>query len=289
MATIKATMSAEFTLTHYEEAAAAIRARTAHRPTVGLVLGSGLGPLAEQIEQADTIPYDEIPHFPVSTVAGHAGRLVIGKLAGVTVCAMQGRFHFYEGYSLAQVTLPIRVMRQLGIQTLILTNAAGGVNQDFAVGDLMLLEDHINFVGLAGQNPLRGPNLDEFGVRFPPMNRAYTRELRHLAQAVATEAGLPLRRGVYTFVAGPNFETPAEIRFLRTIGTDAVGMSTVPEAIVAHHAGMAVLAISTITNLCIDVVDAEGEPSHEEVQAAGQLIVPRLTQLLLGLLARIAS
>ena len=282
-------MSTEFTLAHYEEAAAAIRARTAHRPTVGLVLGSGLGALAQQIAEADRIPYAEIPHFPVSTVAGHAGRLVIGKLAGVTVCAMQGRFHFYEGYSLAQVTLPIRVMRQLGIQTLILTNAAGGVNRDFAVGDLMLIEDHINLVGMAGHNPLIGPNLDEFGTRFPPMNRAYTQQVRQLTQQVATDIGLPLQRGVYTFVAGPNFESPAEIRFLRTIGSDAVGMSTVPEAIVAHHAGLAVLAISTITNLCIDVVDAEAQPSHEEVQAAGQIIVPRLTQLLLALLARFAG
>jgi purine-nucleoside phosphorylase len=282
-------MNPAFTLAHYDEAAAFIRGRTRHRPAVGLVLGSGLGPLAEQIEQADVIPYDEIPHFPVSTVAGHAGRLVIGALAGATVCAMQGRFHFYEGYSLAQVTLPIRVMQRLGVQTLILTNAAGGVNRQFAVGDLTLIEDHLNLVGFGGHNPLIGSNLDEFGPRFPPMNKAYTHRLRQLAQSVAAEQGLPVRRGVYAFVAGPNFETPAEIRYLRTIGADAVGMSTVPETIVAHHAGLEVLAISTITNICIDELDATNEPSHEEVQAAGTIIVPRLRQLVLGVLARLAG
>jgi purine-nucleoside phosphorylase len=253
------------------------------------VLGSGLGPLAERIEQAEAIPYGDIPHFPVSTVAGHAGRLVIGRLAGATVCAMQGRFHFYEGYSLQQVTLPVRVMQQLGIRTLILTNAAGGVNPGFQVGDLMLIEDHINFVGMGGDNPLIGPNLDFFGVRFPSMNRAYTRRLRQVAKQVADNQSMLVRSGVYLYVAGPNFETPAEIRLARILGADVVGMSTVPETIVAHHAGLEVLAISTITNICIDVVDADQEPTHEEVQAAGKLIVPRLTQLLLGVLTQLAS
>jgi purine-nucleoside phosphorylase len=280
-------MGTEFTLADYAEAVALIRSRTSHQPTVGLVLGSGLGPLAEQITDATIIPYDAIPHFPVSTVAGHAGRLVIGTLTGTPVCAMQGRFHFYEGYSLQQVTLPIRVMHGLGIRTVLLTNAAGGVNQGLAVGDLMLIEDHINFVGMGGDNPLTGPNLEAFGTRFPPMNKAYTRQLRQLAQRVAAEEGIALQRGVYCFVAGPNFETPAEIRFLRTVGVDAVGMSTVPETIVAHHAGMAVLAVSTITNLCIDVVDADHEPTHEEVQAAGKVIVPKLTKLLLGIIAQL--
>jgi purine-nucleoside phosphorylase len=277
-----------FTLTHYDEAAAYIRSRTRHTPTIGLVLGSGLGPLAEQIEAADKIPYGDIPHFPVSTVHGHAGRLVIGQLAGATVCAMQGRFHFYEGYSLQQVTLPVRVMKRLGINTLILTNAAGGVNPNFAVGDIMVMNDHINFVGMTGNNPLMGPNLDAFGTRFPPLNRAYTRRLRDLTAAVASEQGMSLQHGVYTWLSGPNFETPAEIRMLRTLGTDAVGMSTVPEAIVAHHAGMEVLALSTITNICIDVLDADNEPTHEEVNAAGKIIVPRLTQLLMGVLGKLA-
>ncbi len=281
-------MQTTFTQTNYDEATEFLRSRTAHRPTVGMVLGSGLGPLADQIERATVIPYDEVPHFPVSTVAGHTGRLVIGELAGVTLCAMQGRFHLYEGYSLQQVTFPIRVMKQLGVRTLILTNAAGGVNLTFAVGDLMLIEDHLNLVGMGGRNPLIGPNEEAFGTRFPPMNKAYTRRLRRLAQEVGASAGLPMRRGVYAFVAGPNFETPAEIRFLRTAGADAVGMSTVPETIVAHHAGMEVLAVSTITNLCIDEVDADSEPTHEEVQAAGQIIVPRLTQLIVGVLAQIA-
>jgi purine-nucleoside phosphorylase len=278
-----------FTLTHYDEAAAYIRSRTRHTPTIGLVLGSGLGPLAEQIEAADKIPYGDIPHFPVSTVHGHAGQLVIGQLAGATVCAMQGRFHFYEGYSLQQVTLPVRVMKRLGINTLILTNAAGGVNPNFAVGDIMVMNDHINFVGMTGNNPLMGPNLEAFGTRFPPLNRAYTRRLRQLTAAVAAEQGMSLQQGVYTWLSGPNFETPAEIRMLRMLGTDAVGMSTVPEAIVAHHAGMEVLALSTITNVCIDALDADNEPTHEEVNAAGKIIVPRLTQLLIGVLGKLAA
>jgi purine-nucleoside phosphorylase len=252
----------EFTLADYNEAAAAILARTAHRPTIGLVLGSGLSALAEAVQDPAIFPYGELPHFPVSTVAGHAGRLVIGALAGVTVCVMQGRFHAYEGYTLQATTLPVRVMQRMGIQTLILTNAAGGVNPNFAVGDLMLIEDHLNFAGMAGYNPLRGPNLDAFGPRFPAANRTYTPRLRAVAEAAAHAAGLTLQRGVYCFLSGPNFETPAEIRMLRLLGADAVGMSTVPEALVAHHAGMAVLGISTITNVTIDDPDSEAAPSH---------------------------
>ncbi|MEZ4725857.1 MAG: purine-nucleoside phosphorylase [Caldilineaceae bacterium] len=277
-----------FTLAHYDEAAAYLRSRTQHAPTIGLVLGSGLGPLADQIEAADVIPYGDIPHFPVSTVQGHAGRLVVGRLAGATICAMQGRFHFYEGYTLQQVTLPVRVMKRLGIETLILTNAAGGVNPTFNVGDIMVIEDHINLVGMTGNNPLMGPNLEALGTRFPPLNRAYTRRLRQLVDVVAAEQGMRLQHGVYTWLSGPNFETPAEIRMLRTLGTDAVGMSTVPETIVAHHADMDVLALSTITNICIDQLDADSEPTHEEVNAAGKIIVPRLTQLLMGVLKKLA-
>ncbi|MBW7883665.1 MAG: purine-nucleoside phosphorylase [Caldilineaceae bacterium] len=277
-------MDTNFTLAQYDEAAAFIRSHTRHRPTVGLILGSGLSGLAEQIEDADVVPYRDIPHFPVSTVAGHAGRLVMGRLARATVCTMQGRFHYYEGYSMQQVTLPVRVMRQLGVATLFVTNAAGALNPSFAVGDLMLIEDHINLVGMAGVSPLRGPNLDAFGTRFPAVNRVYTRRLRDLAQKAAAARQIPLRRGIYAQLAGPNFETAAEVRMLRAWGADAVGMSTVAETIVAHHAGMEVLAISTITNTAIDVLDAENEPSHEEVMDAGKLIVPRLTSLLLAVL-----
>jgi len=282
-------MPAEFTLEQYDEAVAFIRSRSRSQPTIGLVLGSGLGPLAEQIEQATIIPYAEIPYFPVSTVASHAGRLVIGMLSGVCVCAMQGRFHFYEGYSMAQVTLPIRVMARLGIKTVILTNAAGGVNPAFGVGDLMMINDHINFLGMAGQNPLMGPNLEAFGLRFPAMNRTYTRRLRQLAATVAVEQGLTLHQGVYLGLSGPFFETPAEIRMARILGADAVGMSTVNEALVARHAELEVLAISTITNQCIDVLDSDTEPTHEEVMEAGKVIVPRLTKLVLGVLEKLGD
>ena len=277
----------EFSLEAYDEAAAHIDALSTVQPRVGLVLGSGLSPLAEMIADPVVIPYADIPHFPVSTVAGHAGRLVIGTLAGVAVCAMQGRFHYYEGYSLQQVTFPMRVMRRMQIGTLILTNAAGGVNPTFDVGDLMLIEDHINFIGMAGHSPLRGPNLDAFGTRFPAANRIYTQRLRRLLADVAAEQEIALQRGVYMLVAGPNFETSAEIRALRLLGADAVGMSTVPEALVAHHAGMEVLALSTITNMAIDDVEAIGQPSHEEVNAAGAQILPKLITLIPALLSRL--
>lgn len=273
-----------YTLEDYDAAAAAIRTRTQHRPTVGLVLGSGLNVLAEQVQHADVIPYADIPHFGVSTVAGHAGQLVIGELAGQSVCVMQGRLHFYEGYSMQQITLPVRVMQRLGINTLILTNAAGGINPTFAAGDLMLLSDHINFLGMAGSNPLLGPNLDEMGPRFPAANRVYTRRLRELAMKVAAAEEINLQSGTYVVLAGPNFESPAEVRMWRMLGGDAVGMSTVPEAMVAHHAAMEVLAISTITNMAVDVTDSDVEPTHEDVIAAGSIIVPRLTTLLLGVL-----
>lgn len=282
-------MDQEFRLEQYNAAAQHILGTAGRRPKVGLILGSGLNTLADEIEEAVVIPYANIPYFPQSTAPGHTGRLVLGQLAGVNVCAMQGRFHFYEGYTLQKITLPIRVMQRMGVETLIVTNAAGGMNPDFSVGDLMLIEDHINFIGMAGHNPLRGPNRDEFGVRFPPTNRVYTKALRDLATEVAQAEDIQLQRGVYVSVAGPNFESPAEIRFLRTIGGDAVGMSTVPETLVAHHAGMEVLAISTITNLAIDHIDAEQEPSGDEVNEAGKLIVPRLSALLLGVLARLAT
>lgn len=272
---------------YIEEAATAVRALTRYQPTIGLVLGSGLSGLADEIESPDIIPYEKIPHWPVSTVQGHSGRLVIGKLQGKIVLAQQGRSHFYEGYSQAQITLPIRVMRALGIQTVILTNAAGGINRDFNPGDLMLIKDHLNFVGIAGSNPLRGPNDDSVGPRFPDVTHAYTPELRDLVKQTAVALNIHLQEGVYAYVAGPSFETPAELRFLHMIGADAVGMSTVPTVLVAAHAGMRVLGISSITNKAILDPSSGAEVSHEEVLETGKVIVPRLTKLLQGILPQL--
>lgn len=272
---------------HYREAAASIRARLTQQPTVGLVLGSGLGPLVEEIQDALSIPFQEIPHWPTATVQGHAGRLVAGTLEGKPILAMQGRLHFYEGYSMAQVTLPVRVMRLLGIDTLILTNAAGGLNRAFDAGDLMVIEDHIFLAGMAGYHPLRGPNQGAFGPRFSIHTHTYSPQLRALAHRVADELGITLREGVYVSLAGPSFETPAEVRMLRAWGGDAVGMSTAAEAIVAYHAGMRVLGISSITNLSIDNTATYKEVSHEEVLRAGQQIVPRLAALLRGILRQL--
>lgn len=270
-----------------EAAANFIRNRTRHQPRIGLVLGSGLGKLADQVQEADYIPFNEIPHFPVSTVYGHSGRLVIGQLQQHCVMVMQGRAHYYEGYTMAQVTLPIRVMQSLAIETLIITNAAGGLNQDWQAGDLMLITDHINLVGMTGLNPLRGPNLEEFGPRFPDMSQAYNPQLASLARQVAREEGILLREGVYTGLGGPTFETPAELRFLRLIGTDAVGMSTVAEVTVACHGGMKVLGLSGITNIVVyDPLQDKGT-NHEEVLAAGERIVPKLIALIKGTLTRL--
>jgi purine-nucleoside phosphorylase len=230
------------------------------------------------------IPYAEIPGWPQSTVHGHGGNLVIGKLEGQTVVAQQGRAHFYEGYTAQQVTFPIRVMHFLGVQTLILTNAAGGLNKNFRVGDLMLLNDHINFVGLAGNNPLVGPNDATLGERFVGMVHTYDRDLRQCAHQVAREAGITLHEGVYVCVSGPVFETPAEIRMMRVIGADAVGMSTVHEVVVARHMNMRVMAYSGITNLSIDSVDSPAETNHEEVLDAGKILVPKLETILRGVL-----
>jgi purine-nucleoside phosphorylase len=266
--------------TAYDEAAAAVRQHTRYQPTIGLVLGSGLSSLAEAVEEPDIIPFGEIPHWPVSTVHGHSGRLVIGRLEGQTVMVLQGRVHFYEGYSPAQITLPMRVMRRLGVETVILTNAAGGTNPSYQPGDLMLIKDHINFLGMTGQNPLRGPNDDSFGPRFPDMTQTYNPALRQLARETAVALGLTLQEGVYAFVAGPSYETPAELRFLQLIGADAVGMSTAPSAVVANHAGMRVLGISTITNLALPDPPAGQVTSHEEVLEVGRLVIPRLTSLL---------
>ncbi len=287
-------MTLHFGLEEYDRAADFVRARTeqqgmrlSEKRPIGLILGSGLNPLAEAIEEAVAIPFEEIPHFSTSTAPGHEGRLIVGQLAGKTVAAMQGRIHLYEGYSAEEITFPIRVMQRLGVGTLILTNAAGGLNPSFRAGDFMLIEDHLNFVGMAGHNPLMGPNMEAFGTRFPSMTHTYPRSLRKVALESARELEVTLRQGVYAFLAGPNFETPAEVRYLRQVGADAVGMSTVPEALVAVHAGMKVLGISTITNVAIDQLDAESETSHEEVLETGRIVVPQLTALLMAILERI--
>lgn len=277
-----------FSYTEINQTATYIQRHTRHQPTIGLILGSGLSPLAEQIEQADTIPYENVPHFPVSGVLGHAGKLVIGQLAGQNVLVMQGRSHFYEGYTMQHLTLPVRAMQLLGLKTLIVTNAAGGINPAFNAGDLMLITDHINMVGFGGNNPLAGPNLEQFGPRFPSMTQAYSLEMLALARRAAADLGLTVQEGVYAALAGPTFETPAEIRFLHTIGADAVGMSTVPEVIVANHGGMRVLGVSSITNVAIHTTSSTVKTTHEEVLETGQIIVPKLMALLQGTLAQMA-
>lgn len=270
------------------QAAEFIRAHTGHRPTVGLVLGSGLGLLAERVSCPSSLPYQEIPHFPHSTAAGHAGHLVLGELGGVPVFLMQGRVHYYEGYSLAQVTFPLRVMQMLGVKTLVVTNAAGGIRPDFAPGDLMAINDHLNLPGMSGLNPLRGANDEDFGVRFPDMSRAYDPELLRLLHAEADSLDIPLKEGVYVMVGGPSYETPAEIRFLRLIGADAVGMSTVPEVIVARHGGMRVVGISLISNATMDSISMEEDrPLHDTVLETAQRAVPTLSALIEGLLRRL--
>lgn len=270
-----------------DEAATAVRQRTQHQPTIGLILGSGLGSLADAVQNPDIIPASEIPHWPTSTVSGHHGRLVIGQLEGKTVLVLQGRVHYYEGYDMGRVTFPARVMIALGIETLIVTNAAGGMNPDYRPGDLMLIKDHLNMLGIAGHNPLRGPNDDTVGPRFPDMTEPYNGRLRQLAHEVAAANGFSLQEGVYAFVAGPSYETPAELHFLRMIGGDAVGMSTVPSVIVARHAGVRVLGISTITNMAIPNPVPGTVLTHEEVLETGKQVIPKLTTLLHGLLQRL--
>jgi len=265
------------------EATTAVQARTTLKPDVALILGSGLGNLASEIRDAIGIPYAEIPHFARSTVPGHAGRLLIGKLEDVPVVVMQGRFHFYEGYALDVLTLPVRVMHLLGAETLIVTNAAGGVNPVYRPGDFMLIRDHINLPGLAGMNPLIGPNDERFGERFPPLAHAYDAELRTLAQSVAANwSEITLHEGVYVMVGGPSYETGAELRFLRTIGADAVGMSTAPEVVVARHMGMRVLGLSLITNTATG--DETEAVNHAEVLAAADAARPKFALLVRGIL-----
>lgn len=264
-----------------EQVKAFIESKQTAKPQIGLVLGSGLGVLADELSQAVRIPYQEIPHFPQVTVEGHKGQLVIGELRGKTVVAMQGRFHYYEGHSLEAVTFPIRVMKAIGVSQLIVTNAAGGINLDFRPGDLMLIQDHINFTF---RNPLIGPNDERLGVRFPDMSEAYSRRLRELAREVAQTLDIPLKEGVYVGLLGPSYETPAEIRMLRTLGGDAVGMSTVPEVIVARHAGLEVLGISCISNVAAGILD---QPlSHEEVMETTERVKEKFLTLVQEIVAR---
>ncbi len=270
------------------EAADSLRAKTPQPPRVTLILGTGLGGLAERIAAPTIIPYADIPRFPRATVAGHAGRLVLGALEGVPVAALQGRFHLYEGYTPQQVVLPVRALRLLGAEILIVTNAAGGLNPAYAAGDLMLLADHIGLPTMAGLNPLRGPNDEALGPRFPAMTGAYDAILRAAAHAAADALGIPLREGIYAMVAGPNYETPAELRFLRQLGADAVGMSTVPEVIAARHAGMRVLAISCVTNVALPPEGiAPPEPSHAEVVATAERAGANLARLVERVLANL--
>jgi purine-nucleoside phosphorylase len=265
--------------TQIKEVQTFIEGKTQIRPEIGLILGSGLGILADEIENPTVIPYSEIPHFPVSTVEGHKGQLVIGTINGKNVVAMQGRFHFYEGYSMEVVTFPVRVMKAMGVKSIIVTNAAGGVNETFLPGDLMLITDHIN---LTGQNPLIGPNDTAFGVRFPDMSTAYTAALREVARKVAGSHNIALQEGVYAGMTGPSYESPAEIRMIRILGGDAVGMSTIPEVIAARHAGIDILGISCISNMAAGILP---QPlSHEEVMETAEKVKNKFLSLVKGII-----
>ncbi len=267
--------------TQIAEAAQVIREKSNVEPRVGIVLGTGLGTLADRIDVDARIAYGQIPHFPTSTVDTHAGELYLGRLGGKDVVALSGRFHAYEGYSMAQVTFPVRVARELGVEILVVSNAAGGLNPLFRAGDLMVIDDHIN---LMGDNPLIGPNDDTLGPRFPDMSEPYDRTLIELAEAVALEEKVPLRKGVYLAVTGPCLETRAEYRFMRAIGADAVGMSTVPEVIVAVHSGLRVLGFSAITDECLP--DALEPVDIERIIAIANAVEPRLTQLVVRCIDR---
>jgi purine-nucleoside phosphorylase len=291
-----------YTMQEFEESVTVIRKHTDITPKVGLILGSGLNALAESVEDPVQIPYKQIPHYPVSTVAGHQGRLVLGHLEGQPVMIMQGRAHYYEGYPMSQIGLPVRVMQLMGVEILIVTNAAGGVNLTYRPGDVMIIRDHINLIGMAGLNPLRGPNLAQFGPRFPNMNNAYDLKLREVVREVALKAQIPYHEGVYICLAGPSFETVADVRFVRVIGADAVGMSTVPEVTVARHGGIRVLGLSGITNTLsgedpiggglaaseTSASESQG-PNHEEVLEAGKILIPRMETLIRGVLQSVGQ
>ena len=275
------------TIEMIEKVANQVQEKTKHSPKIGLILGSGLGELAESVEDADRIPYSEIDGWPISTVVGHSGRLVIGELEGKTVLVMQGRVHYYEGYDMSLIGLPIRVMKRMGVESLILTNAAGAINPKFEPGDIMMLIDHLNLIGMTGQSPLRGPNLDEFGTRFPDMSRVYDRDFQKIARKVALENNIYLQEGVYVGLARPAYQVrllyaSLELRLLGAVGVDAVGMSTVPEATVARHSGIRVFGLSGITNKAN--LDGSTVTTHEEVFETGKLLVPKIMTVVKGVL-----
>jgi purine-nucleoside phosphorylase len=256
-----------------------IESKVNFKPDIALILGSGLGVLAEEISDKKVLKYEDIPNFPVSTVEGHAGQFVFGNLEGKKVVAMQGRFHYYEGYSMQEIALPIRVMYKMGAKNLIVTNAAGGINRNFKPGNFMIIQDHIN---LMGDNPLKGENIEEFGPRFPDMSEVYNKELRELAEKTALENKINTVKGVYCALSGPNYETPAEIRYLRSSGGDAIGMSTVPETITANHMGMEILGISCITNMAAGVLPKPLD--HKEVMEIAEKVKPKFSKLIRGIL-----
>lgn len=268
-------------LQNIKESANFITEKTNFIPEIGIILGTGLGGLVSEIEIEHSLPYNEIPNFPLSTVEGHSGRLILGILGGKKVVAMQGRFHFYEGYSMEKVTLPVRVMKFLGIKNLILSNASGGVNPDYEVGDLMILEDHICLI----PNPLIGANLDELGPRFPDMSDPYCKDMIQIAQKIASENNLPIQKGVYVALTGPTLETPAEYKYMRIIGGDTVGMSTAPEVIVARHMGIPCFAMSVITDL--GVPGKIQKVTHEEIQKVSEVAEPKLTLIIKQLISKI--
>tara|TARA_B110000240_G_scaffold178280_1_gene207555 strand:- start:389 stop:1198 length:810 start_codon:yes stop_codon:yes gene_type:complete len=268
-------------LQNIKESANFITEKTNFNPEIGIILGTGLGGLVSEIEIEHSLPYNEIPNFPLSTVEGHSGRLILGILGGKKVVAMQGRFHFYEGYSMEKVTFPVRVMKFLGIKNLILSNASGGVNPDYEVGDLMILEDHICLI----PNPLIGSNLDELGPRFPDMSDPYCKDMIQIAQQIASENNLPIQKGVYVALTGPTLETPAEYKYMRIIGGDTVGMSTAPEVIVARHMGIPCFAMSVITDL--GVPGKIQKVTHEEIQKVSEVAEPKLTLIIKQLISKI--
>ncbi|KAH0548725.1 purine nucleoside phosphorylase-like isoform X1 [Cotesia glomerata] len=284
-----------------QETARYLLDRTSIRPKIGIICGSGMsesehselcpGSIAESLTQQQIFPYEDIPHFPKSTVKGHVGQMVFGYLQDVPIMCMQGRFHYYEGYPLWKCAMPVRVMKLIGVTHLIATNAAGGLNSNYKVGDIMLVQDHLNIMGFAGNNPLQGPNDDRFGPRFPPMNKAYDRELLKVGQEVAEEMGLSdiVHRGVYTCLGGPSFETVAELKMLRMIGIDAVGMSTAHEVIAARHCNLTVFAFSLITNLCVFDYDCHDEANHEEVMDVGKSRQPVLEDFVRRMVRRIKT
>ncbi|XP_076470181.1 purine nucleoside phosphorylase-like [Babylonia areolata] len=283
-----ASQQKECTYDEIRQIAEGLLSKTTCRPQIGIICGSGLGSLADQVTEKTVIPYSDIPAFPVSSVPGHSGQLILGKLSGKSVVVMKGRAHCYEGYSVQKLAIPVRTMKLMGVEVLIVTNAAGGLNEDFRVGDVMILKDHFNMAGFAGVNPLVGANDDRFGPRFPAMSDAYDKKLRDLTKTIGKEMGFEsfLREGVYICLVGPNYETVAEARFLKQIGVDACGMSTVPEVLVARHAGMRVLGMSLVTNMVVSDYDQQEVANHQEVLKAGQTRGSDLQALVSALVER---